>query len=298
MKHNFKRIISIVSIVALCFCITGIGDMKVHAANTITKNNSRTAAYNYGRWSAINSNYATVILEKNQRESWLAFTLDPNEHIYIRTSYSSEYEGEWYEIQDGLGNTIGAPQYTPGNVHDIGTATPDIFLNCDNNSTSTRTYYLILHRGSVPTDTDIYFSVSAYNRIETAIGKCSVSGTASNPGSGNSSIITVNLTNNSSFPNGAIVTRIESSGTQSPNQGNVRHMIMPASNNVWYTSTVSSATSGSYAISISNNIPVKQLWSFRYNAPATAKSTMKSVSLRITFQYDLSETGYKRVISF
>ena len=35
---------------------------------------------------------------------------------------------------------------------------------------------------------------------------------------------------------------------QSPSQGNVHHMIMPASNGNWYISTVSSASSGHYNI--------------------------------------------------
>ena len=111
-----------------------------------------------------------------------------------------------------------------------------------------------------------------------------------------SSVITVNLTSNTSIPNNAIVTSISTSGTQSPSQGNVHHMIMPNSNGVWYTSTVSSASSGSYNISLSDNIPVKQLWSFKYNARATARSTMRSVKLNINFQYDLHDTYYELVV--
>ena len=45
-----------------------------------------------------------------------------------------------------------------------------------------------------------------------------------------SSVILVNLTNDTKIANKAIVTGISSSGTQSPSQGNVHHMIMPASN--------------------------------------------------------------------
>ena len=39
----------------------------------------------------INSNYATIILESGQTESWLEFTLSPGEHIYLRASYDEEY---------------------------------------------------------------------------------------------------------------------------------------------------------------------------------------------------------------
>ena len=44
--------------------------------------NGNGTAYNYGSWSRINSNYATIILEAGQSESWVKFTLAPDEHIY------------------------------------------------------------------------------------------------------------------------------------------------------------------------------------------------------------------------
>ena len=145
--------------------------------------------------------------------------------------------------------------------------------------------------------------MSAYDRIKTSSVSVSISGTASNKGNSSismsgvdSSVISVNLTNDTKIPNIAIVTSISSSGTQSPSQGNVHHMIMPASNSIWYTSTVSSASSGHYNIDVDDGIPVKQKWSFKYNALATAKSTMRNVKLTIGFQYDLHDTDYKTYI--
>ena len=305
MKNFVKRFVGILATLAICICMFVGNAVDVHAAttSTITGNNTMSTAYNYGRWLSINSNYSTVVLEAGQTESWLKFTLSSDEHIYLRASYDDEYAGEWFEIQDGVGNTIGEPQMTPDNVYNADTVTPDIYLDCDNTSTSTRTYYLVLHRGTVDIDTSIYFSVSAYDRIKTSSTTVAFSGTASNAGNSgisldgvNSSIITLNLTNNTTLPNNAIVTEITSSGTQSPSQGNVHHMIMPESNGNWYTSTVSSATSGYYNIDIDDNIPVKQLWSFRYNAMATAKSTMRNVKLTIDFRYDLHDIDYETYI--
>ena len=74
----------------------------------------------------------------------------------------------------------------------------------------------------------------------------------------------------------------------SPNQGNVRHMLMCQTESAWWTSKVSSATSGSYYINSSNRIPVKQIWSFKYNAKAGAKSSMNSVKLRVDYIYDIT----------
>ena len=301
MKKKLKNFVGLVAVIALCFGLVNINAIDAQAATSITGNNTRTTAYNYGSWSSINSNYATIILESGQIESWLEFTLSPGEHIYLRASYDEEYAGEWFEIQNGVGITQGVPQMTPEDVYNADSVTPDIYLDCDNDSTSTRNYYLVLHRGSVDINRSIYFSLSAYNRIKTSSVDVPISGTASNPGNSSislsgvdSSIISVNLTNDTKIPDNAIVTSISSSG--SPSQGNVHHMIMPASNGIWYTSTVSSASSGHYNIDIDDGIPVKQRWSFKYNALATAKSTMRNVKLKIGFQYDLHDTDYETYI--
>ncbi len=303
MKKYAKKMIGMLAVVALCLCMLNVSVIDAQAATSITGNNTMATAYNYGRWSSINTNYATIILEKGQTESWLEFTLNPGDHIYLRASYRNEYAGEWFEIRNGVGIRQGDPQRTPEDIYESDSITPCVYLDCDNDSTSTRNYYLVLHRGSVDIDTSIYFSLSAYNRIDTATTTVSVPGTASNRGNSglsmsgvDSSVISVNLTNNTSIPDDAVVMSISSSGKQSPSQGNVHHMIMPASNGIWYTSKYSSADSGSYLIDIDDNIPVKQIWSFKYNAMATAKSTMTNVTLTIKYQYDLNNTEYKKII--
>lgn len=303
MKNGVKKFIGILTVVALCLGMLNIDVIDAQAATSITGNNTISTAYNYGKWSSISSNYATIILEGGETESWLEFTLDPGEHIYLRASYNERYAGEWFEIQNAAGITQGRPQITPTDVYNADSVTPSIYLDCDNDSTSTRNYYLVLHRGSVDIDRNIYFSLDAYNRIKTSSVNVPIYGTASNPGNTSmslsgvdSSVISENLQNNTKIPNGAIVIKISSSGTQSPRQGNVHHMIMPESNGTWYTSTVSSASSGYYNISLGDGIPVKQRWSFKYNAQASAKSTMTSVKLTIDFQYDLHNTGYEAFI--
>lgn len=157
MKKSLKRFIGMLAVVALCLGILNINAIDAQAATSITGNNTRSTAYNYGRWSSINSNYATIILENGQTESWLQFTLSPGEHIYLRASYQEEYAGEWFEVQNGVGITLGTPQMTPQNVYNADSITPDIYLDCDNDSTSTRNYYLVLHRGSVDINKSIYF---------------------------------------------------------------------------------------------------------------------------------------------
>lgn len=302
-RKRTRKWISLVLTMVICFGIVGMNGQEAHAATTITGNHSKNTAYNYGSWSSINSTYSTILLESGQEESWLQFQLNAGEHIYIRSSYDDPYAGEWFEIRDGSGNTVGVPQFKPGDVYNPDTVVPDVYLDCDNNSTSTKTYYLVLHRNTVPSDVNIYFSLTAYNRLRTKTTTFAVSGSASNPGNApfnvngvNSSIITLNLNNNNKIPPSAIVTSIKTKGTQSPKQGNVHHMIMPGNTGSWYTSTVSSADSGSFAIKLEDNVLGKQQWSFRYNALASAKSTMSSVQITMNFQYDLHDTNYELIL--
>ena len=44
------------AVVALCLGILNINAIDVQAATSITGNNTRSTADNYGRWSSINSN--------------------------------------------------------------------------------------------------------------------------------------------------------------------------------------------------------------------------------------------------
>jgi len=71
-------------------------------------------------------------------------------------------------------------------------------------------------------------------------------------------------------------------------------MILPATESeTWYTSIVSSATSGSYNIDVTDGFAARQIWQFKYNALSTAKSTMKNVKLTLEWEYDIANTGYK-----
>ncbi len=299
MSKLLKKITVLMMAVAVCIVTLQISPMSVSAAATsITGNNSRETAYNYGAWSSINSNYETISLKAGNNESWLAFRVGAGEKIYLGVSYSDEYSGEWLEVCDRFGGQI--KKGLSSDAVNSTSVTKSIYLDCDNNSSSAQTYYLILHRGSVDPKKNIYFSVSADNRIRTASTTLSFSASASNPGNRSmsiagvdSSVITLDLKNNTNIPKSAVVTSVSTSGSQSPNQGGVRHMLMPNDEGVWYISRYNSASSGGYDITANDNISLRQRWSFKYNAQATARSTMRNVKLQVDFQYDLHDTGYK-----
>lgn len=303
MKKHVKKMIIMPIAIALCLCMLNVRAADAQDITNIKGNNTKETAYKYGKWSLINSNDALIVLESEKEESWVQFTLSPGEHIYLRSNYRDQYAGEWFEIQDDAGIQQGNPQYTPKNVYNANSINSCLYLNCDNDSDSTRNYYLVLHRGSVDKNKNICFSLSANNRIKKSSTSVSIPGIAANRGNMSldfagvdSSEISVDLTNNTKIPDKAIVTRITSYGTQSPRQGGVHHMIMPEDKGIWYTANVSDADSGSYYINVDDNIFVKQKWRFKYNATAMAGSTMKDVRLSIDFKYDLKDTGYKTII--
>lgn len=296
MKKIFKMILSMMIAIACVFTL--LPQTQVLAATTITDNYTKETAYTFGSWSSINSS-PTVILADEKNESWFKFTVAGGEHIYIRTSTNKEYVGMKVQVKDSNGVNVGNSRQNPDNIIDSTGIAPGLYIDVDNSTTSSKTFYLVVSRGD-SYESSMYFSLSAANRIRTGTGTFAFTGTATNPGNSglslsgvDSNVLSLNLTNNTGIPNGAIVTRIGTSGTQSPSQGNVHHMIMPASSNIWYTAVVASASSGSYSISLTDNFAAKQVWNFKYNALASAKSTMKNVSIKVDWQYDMNQTDYQ-----
>lgn len=257
---------------------------------------TRATAYNWGSYSTTNS--VMVVLPESEDDFWAKFTLPRDNRIYIRCSYNNENEGMFIETRNAS-NRILDEKYSPEDVLDTDTVIPFMAVNCDNLTSSTQTFYVHVGRGTC-TET-MYFTLSMYERIKKGRGTFSFNGTASNPGNSSinpagvdSSILSLNLTRNTDIPPEAVVKKVSTSGSQSPRQGNVRHMILPASQSAtWYTSIYADSSSGDYNIDVSDGFAAGQLWQFRYNAMSTAKSTMSRVTLTLEWEYDIANTGYK-----
>jgi hypothetical protein len=257
--------------------------IPAYAADVITGNNSFDTAYSAGYWKY--SNMTTTILPADQTEAYYKFTAYAGDKFYAKSSYQNEYAGMAIELYDSNRQLI----FRGTNVVNPNSLIPFIFANADASSNST--FYIRVNRGSYTGD--MYFTVSILDRIKSGSKIFNFSGSAINNGNVNlnpagvdSSVITMDLTNNTTIPSRAIVKSVTTSGTQSPSQGGVHHKIMCEQTGVWYTSTVTSATSGSYTISLQNSLSVARKWDFKYNAMATAKSTMSNVSANINYQYD------------
>ncbi len=61
----------------------------------------------------------------------------------------------------------------------------------------------------------------------------------------------------------------------------------------WFTALAASSSNGSFGISLSDNISVRQQWQYCYNVLSPASSTMRNVSFIIDWKYDLANTNYE-----
>lgn len=294
-----KRITSMVLVLTCILCIMPVMQAKASAVTIQGGHDAISTAYNWGSYSKYNS--ITAKLPAEEKDFWVKFILPRNNKIYARCSYNNQYVGMAIEILNSNNITIDRDN-SLDEVYNDGSVVPFIAAKCDNLTSSTQTFYIHVSRGE-SFKGNMYFTISMNDRLRTGHGEFSFSGTAINNGnrpvslSGrDSSILTLNLSNDSRIPQNAIVTLVRTDGSQSPNQGNVHHMICPATDSgVWYTSTYSSATSGRYNISVSDEYHARQRWQFKYNAQATAKSTMSRVKLTLEWEYDIAMTGYKAV---
>lgn len=256
------------------------------AEATITGNNSPNTASLMGNWKYSRSD--TTILPEGENEAYYQFTISKGERVYVRSSYNKKYTGMKIEVYNSKNSDERTRVSNPDSV------TPFIFANTGEVTSTTETYFVKVTRGTYTGN--MYFTVSIRDRIKSGDGAFNFTGTATNFGNSSlnfsgvdSSVITMDLTNNSSIPKNAIVKSITTSSTQRPNQGNVTHQLMPSEKNIWYQALYSSANNGSYHISLDDQLKVAQKWRFKYNAKATARSTMSNVKANIRYEYDVTD---------
>ena len=283
---SLKKVVVSLVVFALLLTNVVIVHAEINPEHAIIGNNDPETAYNIGNWKY--KSIKTCAIEENQSEAWFRFSMSEDEQIYVTCSRENIPNGMTFSI------------YNANNMDELWSASEIAdpssfikFLAVKANGSQSTSYLLRVDRGNYVGD--MFFSLSFGNRMKKAIKTFDFRGTARNNGNKSmsfagvdSTVITADLSRESSIPNGAIVNKVDTSSYMSPNQGNVRHMLMCQTESAWWTSKVSSANSGSYYISSSNKIPVKQIWSFKYNAKAGAKSSMNSVKLRVDYSYDIT----------
>ena len=273
--------------VMLLLCSISFGNL-ISTASANTGNNDFSTATNLGKWKY--SSGALTVLDPDQDEAYVKFTASAGDRVYVKSTYQSEYGDMFIELYDKNYNYID----TGYEVINPNSLTPFLYVNADATSTS-NVFYAKVTRDPNYTGT-MYFTVSVDNRIKSGSKEFAFFFFSTNSGNAgldlngvDSSVITLDLTKDTTIPKDAKVKLVSTRSSMTPSQGNVTHKIMSSHNKAWYTALASNATSGSYNISLTDDLKLSSIWSFKYNAKATAASTMKNVRANFSYEYDLTD---------
>lgn len=259
---------------------------------------SLSTAYDFGDWEYAYSKKPEVV-PNGQRTAYYKFSLAPEDKVYANLLLTSLDDGSIIMFLDDKGDPI-----------DYGfsgsTSTPDTpvkgKIKYGNNGLSK----LVVNINGTQTNGVAYLQVTKVNpksissggspfihtRIHKGYGTFTFSGTASNSGNSISSVISLDLTNNSSIPPHAIVDSIDTASSISYSVGGVHHQINPGGLG-WLTSAYTSAENGTFKIGTQYNIQAKQPWQFRYTQIALKSTKMSRVKMTIDWEYDIRYTNYE-----
>lgn len=281
MKSKLKFLLSLALLLLFIPILNPLSASAAELGNT--GNNSFTTALGLSKYS----NPGTTILEPNYNEAYYKYKAMPGDKVYVSFFYDKKYGNMTVSLHDQNYKEIDKSSQVMG----LNTSSPFIYIKADA-KTSSDVFYVKVTRDPKYTGT-MYFSPSVvYDRIKTGSKEVEFKGTAA-VGNGpidlqgrDSSVITADLTQDTSIPKGAIVKNITTKGNQAPSQGNVVHKIMSNENQVWHTAAVA----GCFKISLQDNLQVAKVWNFKYHVGSPAGSTMKNVTANIGYEYDETES--------
>ena len=289
LKNSSKQFLKFILVMFFGFFFATNASATTDENGAIIENNTFGTAYPIGYWQYHGSTICK--LEAGKPEAFFSFTANANDRVYASITLSQELVNTGAKVEIFNTTSLTSAISTGIKVVNPTSITPFIFANAASTANS-QTFYIKVTRGTFVGN--MYFPVSINNRIYSANGTFNFTGTASNAGNPNiltnpsgvdSSVIYMDLTNNTTIPNGAIVKSITTTGTLNPsNLGGITHKILSAENNVWYTAIVS----GTFGLTTSNNLKVAKKWSFKHNFKAKSSSKMSNVKATITYEYDLT----------
>ncbi|MCG3675287.1 hypothetical protein L5F46_10940 [Aliarcobacter butzleri] len=292
-KFSFKPLLKSILVMFFGFVFT---TNAFGTPGVITGNDSFNTAHSIGYWEYHSSTVAKLeVTEKNQTDSYFSFRVNKGDRVYVRISLGQEYLNSGVNLQIFDSNRDKKTNIN-STIINPNTNSQFIFDNIDGESAS-QTFYIKVNKGSYTGD--IVFSVSVNKRIYSNIATFDFTGTASNPGNPNflnnpsgvdSSVISMNLTNNTTIPTGAIVKSITTAGNISSGKGALIYKISSNQNSsIWYQSS----TALDYNISLNDKLEVKKIWSFKYNQKSAGASNMSKVKATINYEYDITKNNFK-----
>lgn len=273
------------------------GNYTLQLADKSVYSTIRTA-YDFGDWEHAYTKLPDVT-PKGQQQAYYKFSIDAGDKVYASLLLSQSEKGTLIEFLDNNGETLDygfsgsdlLPNLAPrGLISRSNSSFNNLVVNVDGTQTNNIAYIRVTKVD--PMDISSGGSPSINTRIKSGYGTFTFSGTASNPGNSTSTVLTMNLANNSNVPPHAIVDRISTSSSISYSVGGVHHQLNPGGLG-WLTSAYTSADSGSFNIGTENNVEVGQLWGFRYTQTAFKSTTMSRVKMTFHWDYDIQYTNYE-----
>lgn len=294
---NLKIKISTVLFV-MCLFVVQMPSMVMAATYTVTGNNSFYNAYNAGNWSTSNAYtktfpaYDPEVLpeDDNSSESWIKFNAKAGDRVGIKItdanlSSTQDLSNFTVALLDSNRNTL--TESSSSYTNNTSVRFKYVYYEFD----KAGTYYVSMVRNEGLDKLDVG-TISFFNPIKSGSGAYSFTGKATNAGNplGNldgtySSILSLDLKNQSDIPADAILKSVSTSSTMSPSQGNVRHNIY-VDKYGWEEARANSATSGSYYLNVDDKVPARGVYQFKYKVLATAPSSMSNVKVNMTYEYN------------
>jgi hypothetical protein len=277
--------------IALVFSLSLAFPLKVSAVSTIDglDHDSFSTAY-YVDESSIYTYVTAFFNTTAEADIYLKMTVDAGQKVAaVITAPDDVYDDLEFYVYNG--NGVLFLQDTGGITDNSSSITTHMVRFT---ATSSGTYYIVVNKAA-NTNTNSFFSLSFTKREATAIFESNFSpSTVSSSGNTSlsldgvfSSTTSINLTNNSNIPNGAIVRSVTTTATQSPSQGNVTMYINPGNTN-WIAAKVSSNSYGSFTIP--SDLAAKQTWYFKYNQKALGASSMSNIKIKLDYKYDPTDS--------
>lgn len=257
-----------------------------------------STAYDFGDWEYAYSKMPAVV-PTGQQTAYYKFSLAPEDKVYASLLLTSYDDGTIIMFLNDKGEAIdygfsgsASMQDTParGKIKYGNNGLSKLVVNIDGTQTNGVAYLQITKVN--PNSISSGGTPAIHTRIKEGRGTFSFSGTASNSGNSTSSVISLNLTNNTSIPPHAVVDRIRTTSDISYSVGGVRHQINPGGIG-WLTSAYTSAEDGDFEIGTQFNIEARQPWQFRYTQTALKSTKMSRVKMQIYWEYDIQFTNYE-----
>jgi len=248
-------------------------------------------SYNLGYW--MYSTSTPPAIPWGQAVGYYRFTIDDDEGVYAKI----EVPDDGSTVTLSALNSQGTPFATSTSSNPASVVTPSnqylpkfIAVNVNSNNVSDGVVYL---RVVYDNANAYHTSPSVRQRLYKGSGEFEVTSLCLNAGHGLSNTVSLNLTNNTSIPEDAIVSSVRTAVELDISVGGVYHRIQPSGFS-WFESSSASAGDGVYnQIDENLGIPMHSVWQFQYYQDALQPTIVEELIFEFEWIEDIRHNNYE-----